>query len=136
MIYTGMVQCLSIIKIDDITQASLLYDFYGQLLPKRQRQVTELYHEENLSLSEIAEEFGISRQGVHDALKNGEKALNEYEEKLGLVEKFQRSSDAVKRIDTIIDGVIRSLQSEDGGDRKRTAEKLREVKDIIDKLEE
>ena len=123
-------------KIDDITQASLLYDFYGQLLPKRQRQVTELYHEETLSLSEIAEEFGISRQGVHDALKNGEKALNEYEEKLGLVEKFQRSSDAVKRIDTIIDGVIRSLQSEDGGDRKRTAEKLREVKDIIDKLEE
>ena len=123
-------------KIDDITQASLLYDFYGQLLPKRQRQVTELYHEENLSLSEIAEEFGISRQGVHDALKNGEKALNEYEEKLGLVEKFQRSSDAVKRIDTIIDGVIRSLQSEDGGDRKRTAEKLSEVKDIIDKLEE
>ena len=123
-------------KIDDITQASLLYDFYGQLLPKRQRQVTELYHEENLSLSEIAEEFGISRQGVHDALKNGEKALNEYEEKLGLVEKFQRSSDAVKRIDTIIDGVIRSLQSEDGGDRKRTAKKLREVKDIIDKLEE
>ena len=123
-------------KIDDITQASLLYDFYGQLLPKRQRQVTELYHEENLSLSEIAEEFGISRQGVHDALKNGEKALNEYEEKLGLVEKYQRSSDAVKRIDTIIDGVIRSLQSEDGGDRKRTAEKLREVKDIIDKLEE
>lgn len=123
-------------KIDDITQASLLYDFYGQLLPKRQRQVTELYHEENLSLSEIAEEFGISRQGVHDALKNGEKALNEYEEKLGLVEKFQRSSDAVKRIDTIIDGVIRLLQSEDGGDRKRTAEKLREVKDIIDKLEE
>ena len=123
-------------KIDDITQASLLYDFYGQLLPKRQRQVTELYHEENLSLSEIAEEFGISRQGVHDALKNGEKALNEYEEKLGLVEKFQRSSDAVKRIDTIIDGVIRSLQSEDGGDRKRTAEKLREVTDIIDKLEE
>lgn len=123
-------------KIDDITQASLLYDFYGQLLPRRQRQVTELYNEENLSLSEIAEEFGISRQGVHDALKNGEKALNEYEEKLGLVEKFQRSSDAVKRIDTIIDGVIRSLQSEDGGDRKRTAEKLREVKDIIDKLEE
>lgn len=127
---------MRIMKIDDITQASLLYDFYGQLLPKRQRQVTELYHEENLSLSEIAEEFGISRQGVHDALKNGEKALNEYEEKLGLVEKFQRSSDAVKRIDTIIDGVIRSLQSEDGGDRKRTAEKLREVKDIIDKLEE
>ncbi len=123
-------------KIDDITQASLLYDFYGQLLPRRQRQVTELYNEENLSLSEIADEFGISRQGVHDALKNGEKALKEYEEKLGLVEKFQRSSDAVKEIDDVIDGVIRSLQSEDGGDRKKAVAELRRVKDIIDKLED
>ena len=60
-------------KIDDITQASLLYDFYGAVCLKRQRQVTELYREENLSLSEIAEEFGVSRQGVHDALKNGER---------------------------------------------------------------
>ena len=59
-------------KIDEITQASLLYDFYGQLLSKRQSEVMELYHEENLSLAEIAAEFGISRQGVHDALKNAE----------------------------------------------------------------
>ena len=46
-------------KIDEITQASLLYDFYGQLLSKRQSEVMELYHEENLSLAEIAAEFGI-----------------------------------------------------------------------------
>jgi predicted DNA-binding protein YlxM (UPF0122 family) len=56
-------------KIDEITQASLLYDFYGQLLSRRQKEVMELYHEENLTLSEIASEFDISRQGVHDALK-------------------------------------------------------------------
>ena len=83
-------------KIDEITQASLLYDFYGQLLSKRQKEVMELYHEENLSLSEIAAEFDISRQGVHDALKNAEKSLKSYEEKLGLVAKFQKSSEAVK----------------------------------------
>ena len=58
-------------KIDDITRQSLLYDFYGALLTKRQREVMELYHEENLSLAEIADEFGISRQGVHDALQKG-----------------------------------------------------------------
>lgn len=97
-------------KIDDITQASLLYDFYGQLLPKRQREVIALYHEENLTLSEIAGEFQISRQGVHDALKNAEKALHEYESKLGLVAKFEKSRTAISEIDEIIDGVIAQLQ--------------------------
>ena len=66
---------------DAVTKQSLLYDFYGQLLTKRQREVMELYNEENLSLGEIAEEFGISRQGVHDALHKAQKALagaNEY----------------------------------------------------------
>ena len=48
---------------DKITEVSLLYDFYGQLLSKRQQEVMSLYYEENLSLSEIAEEFSISRQG-------------------------------------------------------------------------
>ena len=93
-------------KIDDITRQSLLYDFYGELLTKRQREVMELYHEENLSLAEIADEFGISRQGVYDALKNGEKALASYEEKLGLVEKFRKSSEAIDKIDERIDNII------------------------------
>ena len=56
-------------KIESIAENSLLYDFYGQLLSKRQQEVMALYHEENYSLSEIAEEFGISRQAVHDTLK-------------------------------------------------------------------
>lgn len=73
-------------KIDDITRQSLMYDFYGELLTKRQRDIMTFYYEENLTLSEIAEEFSISRQGVHDALKSAEKSLTNYEEKLGLVE--------------------------------------------------
>ncbi len=123
-------------KIDDIAQASLLYDFYGQLLPKRQNQVMELYHEENLSLSEIADEFGISRQGVHDALKNAEKALREYEEKLGLVEKFRRTGDAVREIDGIIDGIMDSLREESGAKASEAVAELEKVRDIIDKLED
>ncbi len=123
-------------KIDDITYISLLYDFYGQLLSKRQDQVMKLYHEENLSLSEIAEEFDISRQGVHDALKNAEKALKEYEKKLGLVEKFRKSRDAVKEIDSIMDSVIHVLQKEKSETVLRTVEDLKKVKSIIDNLEE
>lgn len=126
-------------KIDEITQASLLYDFYGQLLSKRQREVMALYHEENLTLSEIAEEFSISRQGVHDALKNAERALDEYEAKLGLVAKFQKSSEAVDEIDAIINGVIAQLQgSEDTAAEpaKAAIRDLKKVKEIIDNLEE
>ncbi len=123
-------------KIDDITQASLLYDFYGQLLSKRQNEVMKLYHEENLSLSEIASEFGISRQGVHDALKNAEKALDGYEKKLGLVAKFERSGEAVRQIDGIIDGIIRGLAAEDTAPVRQAVDDLKKVKDIIDKLED
>ena len=73
---------------DAVTKQSLLYDFYGQLLTKRQREVMELYNEENLSLGEIAEEFGISRQGVHDALHKAQKALWGYRNKRRLVERW------------------------------------------------
>lgn len=128
-------------KIEDITQISLLYDFYGQLLTRRQKEVMELYHDENLSLAEIAEEFSISRQGVHDALKNAEKALREYEEKLALVAKFQRSRDAVDQIDAIIDGVIERLQAQEDVPFAQEAEgqtisDLKKVREIIDNLEE
>jgi predicted DNA-binding protein YlxM (UPF0122 family) len=123
-------------KIDEITQASLLYDFYGQLLSRRQKEVMELYHEENLTLSEIASEFDISRQGVHDALKNAEKSLKGYEEKLGLVEKFEKTSDAISRIDKMIEKLISSLQGTETADNAGTVKKLEEIKSIIDKLED
>lgn len=90
-------------KIESIAENSLLYDFYGQLLSKRQQEVMALYHEENLSLSEIADEFGISRQAVHDTLKKAEMALIEYEQKLGLVEKLVNSRQAIAEIDRKIE---------------------------------
>ena len=123
-------------KIDEITQASLFYDFYGQLLSRRQKEVMELYHEENLSLSEIAAEFDISRQGVHDALKNAEKSLRGYEEKLGLVAKFQKSSEAIKEIDDIIDSVISKMQETADSGASDIVKNLKKIKSIIDKLED
>lgn len=65
----------------------MLLDFYGELLPQRQRQVADLYYNDDLSLSEVAAECGITRQGVRDALKKAEEQLRGFEERLGLLEK-------------------------------------------------
>lgn len=116
--------------IDKITEASLLYDFYGQLLTERKQQVMRLYHEENLSLSEIAQEFGISRTAVHDSLKSAEKALNEYEKKLGLIAKFVRSRQVIDIIRKEIDSI-----SEDYSEEKELVERLDGIKKVIDDLD-
>lgn len=120
-------------NIEDITKQSLLYDFYGQLLTKRQQQVYELYHGENLSLAEIAEELEISRQGVHDALKSAGRSLDGYEEKLGLVQRFLRTDAAIEQIDREILEMIARAGTSDTEDLIR---RLKKVKSIIDRLEE
>ncbi len=66
---------------------SELLRVYGDMLTEKQRDVLELYYNEDLSLAEIAENEGVSRQGVHDSIKRGEEILNEYESKLGLYRK-------------------------------------------------
>ena len=71
----------------DLTIA-MLHDFYGELLTEKQSRAIDLYYNEDLSLAEIAEPLGVSRQGVRDAIKRGEKQLLEYEEKLGLITRF------------------------------------------------
>lgn len=123
-------------KIDDVIQTSLLYDFYGSLLTDRQREVMELYYGENLSLSEIAAEFSISRQGVHDALKNAGRALHEYEQNLGLVDKFQQSREAIGDIDERIEGLMEDVQKQEALVPAEVTAELQKIKDIIDKLEE
>ena len=66
-----------------------LLDFYGELLPERKRTVLELYYDEDYSLAEVADEIGISRQGVRDIVKKTENELFFYEEKLGMAKRFQ-----------------------------------------------
>ena len=124
--------------MDKIAETSLLYDFYGQLLTEKQRQVMELYHEENLSLTEIADEFTISRQAVHDTLKKAERSLAEYEEKLGLVKKFVRTSRAMEEIEKEIDEIAQLVARLQGAaEATEVVEaRLRTVKTIIEDLEE
>jgi predicted DNA-binding protein YlxM (UPF0122 family) len=66
-----------------------LLDFYGELLPERKRSVVDMYYNEDLSLAEIAEQIGISRQGVRDIIKKSEEELLFYEDKLKLASKLQ-----------------------------------------------
>jgi len=123
---------LTEMNYDAVTKQSLLYDFYGELLTKRQREVMELYNEENLSLGEIAEEFGISRQGVHDALHKAQKALEEYEQKLGLVERFSATRDAINSISGEIDQAIDLAAAKASGD---VSERLRQIRSELEQLE-
>ena len=90
--------------MDEILKQSLLYDFYGELLTEHQKEIYEQFIVEDLSLSEIAKDAGISRQGVHDLVKRCDKILEEYEEKLHLVEKFLSIKGKVHQINDLLEG--------------------------------
>jgi predicted DNA-binding protein YlxM (UPF0122 family) len=77
---------------------SLLLDFYGDMLTPKQREVAELYYNEDLSLAEIAQHSGITRQGVRDSIKRAEFQLLEYENVLGLHGRFLQMQEALAEI--------------------------------------
>ena len=77
---------------------TMLFDFYGDILTERQRELFDLYYNEDLSLAEIAENCGISRQGVRDVIVRAEAAMNELEDKTGLLKRFMRMQDSVDAI--------------------------------------
>lgn len=82
----------------DILKSSLLYDFYGELLTEHQREIYKEFVLNDYSLGEIATERNISRQGVYDLVKRCDRILNDYEDKLHLVERFLITKKQIKRI--------------------------------------
>ena len=74
-----------------------LLDFYGEILPERRRDIMDLYYNDDLSLSEIAEQMGITRQAVRDSIKKTEQELFFYEEKLGLRRRFTEAETRVEK---------------------------------------
>lgn len=88
-------------EMDNIVELSMLYDFYGALLKEHKREIFEDYILNDYSLSEIAAEKGMTRQGVYDIIKRSSKELRLYEEKLSLVHKFQKTKDMVNQIQTL-----------------------------------
>lgn len=71
--------------MDEILFDQLLFDYYGSLLTPKQQQILKFYYEENLTLSEIAENSKTSRQAVHDIIRRAHRSLETYEDKLGLI---------------------------------------------------
>ncbi len=84
--------------MENVYEMSLLLDFYGQMLTPRQLEIMDLHYNNDYSLGEIGEQLNISRQGVFDNIKRSKALLNEYENKLGLVDKFSKQKTRIKDI--------------------------------------
>ncbi len=82
-------------------EVSLLLDFYGELLKPGVRQTLDLYYNDDLSLAEVAEQCGITRQGVYDSIKRGETQLFAFEQKLGLWKRFRELENGLDEITRI-----------------------------------
>lgn len=87
--------------MEKIVEQGLLYDFYGELLTEHQRRIYEDVVLNDMSLSEIAQEQGISRQGVHDLVRRCDRTLQGYEERLHLIERFLKVKQTVGQIERI-----------------------------------
>ena len=105
-------------------EISLLFDFYGQLLKEQQQQAISLYYNDDLSLSEIALDLGITRQGVRDCIKRGEAQLLTYEEKLGLMERFHETESGLYEIEGLAEKLL------DGFDEKLVAKIIETAKSL------
>lgn len=107
--------------MSDLLQITLLFDFYGPLLTQKQQTAFDLYYQRDLTLSEIGEELKISRQAVKDQLLRTDQLLNYYEEKLNLLERFQKSQQSAKEMKALLETVdVKKLP-------KDTADKIKNI---------
>lgn len=91
---------------------SWLLAFYGEMLTENQKEMAHLYWEEDFTLSEIADQFSVSRQSVHDTITRVEKQLHSFEEKLGLMARFQKMEEGLKACEAELTQVIPSRETE------------------------
>ena len=87
---------------------TLLFDFYGDILTDRQKEFYDLYYNEDLSLAEIAENYGISRQGVRDVIVRAEGIMTELEDKTGIIKRFKAMQTHVQAICDTADELLQA----------------------------
>ena len=113
-------------------ELSLLLDFYGELLSEKVRRATELYYNDDLSLSEVAEDMGITRQGVRDLIKRAEGNLYGYEQKLGLYKRFLEMQ---KGLGTLKESLVKAKSLLDSNtDRSEIDKEISGMIDLVDEL--
>lgn len=103
-------------KQDSYTM-SLLYDYYGELLTEKQKTCFDLYYNQDLSLSEIAEQAGITRQGVHDTLLRAEALLQSMEQTTGCIAKASRQRTLLNEIEAAADSILSQPAAHDAAQR-------------------
>lgn len=113
--------------MEKIYEQTMLFDFYGELLTEHQRSIYEDAVYNDMSLGEIAQERGISRQGVHDLIKRCDKILQEYESKLHLVERFAKAKATVGEIEKL-------TQTKEADSPDKLRERLLEIKVLSEEL--
>lgn len=119
-------------EVNQIAEESLLFDFYGSLLTEKKQRVMRLYHEENMSLSEIAQDCEISRAAVYDSLKKAEAQLKDYEERLGLVQAYFKRLGLLSEVRSRLERLGETIGSEDA----EASEILKDVQRSLDALSE
>ncbi|NMA83146.1 MAG: YlxM family DNA-binding protein [Epulopiscium sp.] len=119
--------------MEKLLEITLLYDFYGELLTPNQKNIYELYYQNDLSLGEISKNLGISRQGVYDTLKRSEKLLYEYEQRLRLLERFQAKKILAKKILSCTESIEKYLGLETNHD-KNCLNDLNTIKKLVYKI--
>ena len=95
---------------DEVGYVSLLFDFYGTLLGEHQQEIMSSYHEDDLSLAEIADNMGMTRQGVHYTLKKAERKLMEYEDRLGMVARYTENQKKLRTAEAIIQKLLATVE--------------------------
>ncbi|WP_208324381.1 YlxM family DNA-binding protein [Orenia marismortui] len=113
------------LSIDKVVRVGKLFSFYSSLLTERQQEFVRLYYHHDLSLGEIAEQQGISRQAVYDNLKRSEEALEEYESKLNLVKYYDNMKDELDRLKDLLDNIEAELKDKES----------KELRDILSRLQ-
>lgn len=112
---------------------TMLFDFYGEILTERQKEFYDLYYNEDLSLAEIAENYGISRQGVRDVIVRAEAAMTEVEDKTHIIRRFHQSRAAINAIDAAADRLLQAVDARIYDDAMLDA-LAREIKSNVAKL--
>ena len=113
--------------VEAFVEKSYLYDFYGELLTEHQRRIYQAVNFDDYSEAEVAREEGISRQGVHDLMRRTVKQLEDYENRLHLVERFMKIRSDVRR--------IQKLTETEDTDTENRLRAIREISsEILDEL--
>lgn len=107
-----------LVKMDERYRKSLLYDFYGELLNEHQKQVFSAAIFDDMSYSELADEFGCSRQAAFDLVKRISNKLENYESKMGLLKRFTEAKDKMNILISTVEDIKESLFSQQDNDTK------------------